>query len=510
MKKKKELKISRRTVMKGALAAGAMMSAGSIPSKLFAGEYNIPDPLKPLPTTGGNMRWIDSGDMKGVFWKKLFPEYAASRGITIEYDGLPWKEINKIVPIAIRNGTVHDVFQLPLGMDPGVAVAEGWVQPWDDYIENIDEWLAGFPSGVYLPGGNQFNGKTYGTCLTANKRTGTCLLYSEKYMSEAGYDPQAGRMTYSEIRDAAKKITKNGNGQYYGWIIGGNQVNRWEDVVHTFGQVGGAHSGRGGFTNRHINFQNGKFQIASDQYMEAVELLLQLKSDGSAFPGVMSMNAPQARALMPQGAAGMIFQGPWCIGVWGRDAPNWKYGIASEPVPDGKEAQPLYIAEGGSNTFWLSANSTMGPFAGDLIRFMGTEQGQIYWAQTVGAADPAVNPDAVAKAGLTGPSAQALSMFAENILVGPNPIVRNKDVGIVAAKSRVPDPSLALVIQGLYTGQLKGVEAQLKDCNQRYEDALDKAVEEARADGANVTRDDWVFPNWDVYSNYGAEKYQEL
>ena len=34
----------------------------------------------------------------------------------------------------------------------------------------------------------------------------------------------------------------------------------------------------------------------------------------------------------------------------------------------------------------------------------------------VGAADPAVNPDAVAKAGLTGPSAQALSMFAENIL----------------------------------------------------------------------------------------------
>ena len=152
----------------------------------------------------------------------------------------------------------------------------------------------------------------------------------------------------------------------------------------------------------------------------------------------------------------------------------------------------------------------MGPFAGDLIRFMGTEQGQIYWAQTVGAADPAVNPDAVAKAGLTGPSAQALSMFAENILVGPNPIVRNKDVGVVAAKSRVPDPSLALVIQGLYTGQLKGVEAQLKDCNQRYEDALDKAVEEARADGANVTRDDWVFPNWDVYSNYGAEKYQEL
>ena len=32
--------------MKGALAAGTMMSAGSIPSKLFAGEFNIPDPLK--------------------------------------------------------------------------------------------------------------------------------------------------------------------------------------------------------------------------------------------------------------------------------------------------------------------------------------------------------------------------------------------------------------------------------------------------------------------------------
>ena len=72
MKKKKELKISRRTVMKGALAAGAMMSAGSIPSKLFAGEFNIPDPLKPLPTTGGNMRWIDSGDMKRNVYNFLY------------------------------------------------------------------------------------------------------------------------------------------------------------------------------------------------------------------------------------------------------------------------------------------------------------------------------------------------------------------------------------------------------------------------------------------------------
>ena len=55
--------------------------------------------------------------------------------------------------------------------------------------------------------------------------------------------------------------------------------------------------------------------------------------------------------------------------------------------------------------------------------------------------------------------------------------------------------------------------AGFKDCSAALEEskgALDKAVEEARADGANVTRDDWVFPNWDVYSNYGAEKYQEL
>ena len=138
------------------------------------------------------------------------------------------------------------------------------------------------------------------------------------------------------------------------------------------------------------------------------------------------------------------------------------------------------------------------------------DRGQIYWAQTVGAADPAVNPTAVAKAGLTGQSAKALAMFNENLLVGPNPIVRNKDVGLVAAKTRVPDPSLALVIQGLYTGQIKGVEQALKDCNQRYEDELDRAVEEARAEGANVTRDDWVFPNWDIYSNYGADKYTEL
>ena len=44
MKKKNQLKVSRRTVMKGALAAGAVISTTSIPSQLFAGQFDIPDP----------------------------------------------------------------------------------------------------------------------------------------------------------------------------------------------------------------------------------------------------------------------------------------------------------------------------------------------------------------------------------------------------------------------------------------------------------------------------------
>ena len=40
--------------------------------------------------------------------------------------------------------------------------------------------------------------------------------------------------------------------------------------------------------------------------------------------------------------------------------------------------------------------------------------------------------------------------------------------------------------------------------------ALDEAIAKAKADGAKVDRQDYVFANWDPFKDYGSAQYAEL
>ena len=46
-----------------------------------------------------------------------------------------------------------------------MAIAEGWLQPFDDYIPDIETWKKAYPDGAFVEGVNVFNGKTYGFTL---------------------------------------------------------------------------------------------------------------------------------------------------------------------------------------------------------------------------------------------------------------------------------------------------------------------------------------------------------
>ncbi|MEZ4640412.1 MAG: hypothetical protein R2856_36555 [Caldilineaceae bacterium] len=65
-------------------------------------------------------------------------------------------------------------------------------------------------------------------------------------------------------------------------------------------------------------------------------------------------------------------------------------------------------------------------------------------------------------------------------------------------------------MQGLYTGQLTDIAASLQDPNDRAEAELDRAIAAAQAKGANVSREDFIFANWDPTQDYSAEMYEAL
>jgi multiple sugar transport system substrate-binding protein len=478
------------------------------------GEITIPDSGVELPSEDLTFRWIDSGDLKALFYTKLHAAYTeAHPNITIQYDPLPWEEINRIVPLGVQSGDAHDIFAMPQDIPAPQAVAEGWVAPLDDLIPNFGEWKARFPVGAFLDGVHVFDGKTYTFPQMSSKRYWSMNFYNTQYLEEAGHDLGAERLTWDQFREAAKKVTEQGQGQYYGLIFGGQSTSRFSDYVRFLGRMAGASSG-GSLGFEDIDWRTGEFVYTSDQYLAAVELMMAILEDGSVFPGSMSLTEAEARAQFPNGVAGMILEGPWNIPQWQRDAPDFKFGLASQPVPNDGDPMPITYEETGSNQLWVYAESPYKQVAGDLFSYIGSVDGQVAIMAATGGNLRAMLPEAVEIAQesveLDPYASTALSLYDEQMRMGPMVQIRNAAAAQVALERKALSPNFGEVVQGILTGQISDPKAAMEDLQSRSNAELDRAIAAAQEKGAEVSRDDFVFPNWDPTQDYTEEMYDAL
>jgi len=513
----------RKTATGAAAAAFAMAGANGLrhgaaqdatPAVSNPGAMVIPDSGADLPTEDVTFRWIDSGDLKAMFYTKFFPAYEeAHPNITVEYDALPWTEVNRIVPLGVQNGDAHDVFAKPQEIPAGQMVAEGWVAPLDDIIPNFEEWKNRFPYGTFIEGVHIFDGKLYVYPLTSSKRYWSMTFYNADVLEKAGYDLANERLTWDDYRAAAKKVTEQGQGQYYGVIMAGKNGGNMSTIVRNLGRMAGAPAG-GSLGFEDIDWRTGEFQYASDQYLAAIDLLLALKADGSIFPGSLSLSTAEARGRFPQGIAGMILQGPWNIPQWQTDSPDFRFGLASQPVPNDGSSVPLTYEENGSNASWVYADSPYKQIAGDMFSYMGSVEGQVALMAATGGNLRALVPEAVEIATNTvelDPVADtALKLYDEQMRMGPIVTVRNADAAQVALERRPVTPDLGDLMSGIMSEQIDDPKAAMQDLEDRSNAELERALKAAQDKGAQVSRDDFVFANWDPTENYTQEQYEEL
>jgi multiple sugar transport system substrate-binding protein len=458
-----------------------------------------------LPTNNVTLHFLESGPgPKGTFLAQFFDAYhAAHPNITVDFQELPWANISQVVPLGIQNGDAPDIFQLPPAVSNAQAVGQGWVTPLDDLIPNFAQWKKGFPDGAFIEGITMFNGKTYSLPLSSNKRYDTLTLYNLDAMQQAGYDPAAKPFTWDEFRAAAKKLTVQGKGKYYGLMLEGKDTTRFTAWVNGLAQMAGAAGGQ-------MNWKTGEYNYTGDQWLAAIDLLLSIKADGSIYPGALSLNAQQARALIPAGKGAMILQGPWNIPQWKQNSPNFKFGVASQPLPNSGTPLLLNYAPGGSNLYFLYAKSKLGAVAGDIFAQLGTLPVQTLFATEDGISDPAIFPQALAQAKLDAEQHKAAALFDQQLRLAPSPEVRNPDVAKALQELHHLTPDIGDTIQGIYTGQLTNARQAMQDILDRSNKELDRAIKAAQAKGAKVTRNDWVFPNWDPTQDYTPADYSAL
>lgn len=462
-----------------------------------------------LPTEPTTFTWMARGaGSKAIFLKQLFPAYQqAHPNITIQYEGLPPAELTRVLPLGVRNGNAPDAFEATDTIPVSQMVREGWIRPIDDIMPNFEEWKQSVPPGVLVDGITVFDGKVYGFPYLSNKAYQTLTLYNSTYMQETGYDPSAKPLTWDEFRDAAKKITEQGQGDYYGFIIGGKQAGQWGGAASSLAEMAGAAGGP-------INWSTGQYQYTAEPFKAAIDLLVALNTDGSVFPGVLQLDNVDVRAQVASGVAGMILEGPWNIPVWKQDYPGFQFGVGSQPIPNSGEQIPIGIGPGAWLPIFVYAESEHPEIAGDIFSYLASEDGQTAFATITGGFPLALSETARQKAreagGIDPRMIQAYSLFDEQVRTAPDPRARNPEVELVYLELQNLTPSFGEVVQGLFTGQLGDAQAALQDLQDRSEAELERAIKAARDKGAQVSRDDWVFPNWDPTQDYTTEDYAAL
>lgn len=241
-----------------------------------------------LPTEPVTLRWLDLGpSARATLLEAFFPAYEqAHPTITVQYEQAPGLQRNEIIPLGIQSGDAPDVFLAPTTVTPGQMVREGWVRPLNDIIPNFEEWKQRFPPGTLVEGINVFNGQVYACPFESNKFHGSLLLYNVDYLQQAGYDPSETPLTWEDFREAARKVTEQGNGEYCGFILGGSLPGRWSEITAVTAALAGAPTGPFADFFSYINWQAGEFSYTSDEFIAAIELWLALRDDGSVYPGV--------------------------------------------------------------------------------------------------------------------------------------------------------------------------------------------------------------------------------
>lgn len=467
---------------------------------------NIPDSGAQLPKGEVTVGWMDTGDLKAMFEEPYFEAYQQKHpNITIDYQPNSWDVINETIPVAVRNKKAPDVFQLPTTVPVQVAVNDGWIKPIDDMVPDFEAWKGVFPEGAFVSGVHVFDGKTYTWPMNSSKRYGYMLMIHPPFLEQAGFDPVAEPFTWTTFRQACKQITKQGNGQYYGLLT---QADQLANLGMALAQVAGLHVVDG------MDLTTGEYIYDAPELIEAFEVLLAIKDDGSFFPGFMGLDDATARARFPQAVAGMIFDGPWDIPAWPETNPDFEFAVALPPSADGEEHSTVGFWETGANFMYVSAETQNDAVIGDIFSYLGSVEGQaninVFSEGNLTSVIPEANALSNKSERLDDKAVTAIGIAEKLLRVAPDPRVRNPDVAKVILET---DPALAVkfveIAQGVFAGDLD-LKSELTKYTSDRNQGLDDAIAAARKKGAQVSREDYVFPNWDPNADYTAADYEAL
>ena len=242
------------------------------------------------------------------------------KGIKIDYLIKEGSSIVQSLEVALQNGTAPDMFtsgNLKKLSPNGDVLALEDLPGGTEFIEKYKD--------VLIEEMHTYRGKTYAVPTGATTQG---LIYNKEMFRKAGIVDENGEAkppeTFDEMVEVAKKLT-NPENKEYGIIL----PMKWDGwVTSDIRSVMMSAAGHCGF-----NPATGTYDFSS--YAPGINAYLQMKKDGSIYPGAEGIDNDPARALFATGNIGMKMGFSFDVGVLNDQFPTKiDWGVAPYPVLD--------------------------------------------------------------------------------------------------------------------------------------------------------------------------------
>ncbi len=245
-------------------------------------------------------------------------------GIEIEYTLQGGDSLTQTLELALQSGTAPDIFA---GGSITSLADKGYIMPYDDIFGSDIDDLKKKYDGKLKNTQDLYKGKLYCVPVTVGNVQG--LLYNKDMFKAAGIVDEKGEAkpprTLAEMREDAKKLT-NADKKEYG-IIYPKKWDGWfgSDVTGPASTYSG---GRGGYNPAEDDYDNAYVK-------DYAQVILDMRDDGSVYPGGDSIDNDTARALFAEGGIGMKYGFNFDVGVLNDQFPaKCDWGVAQLPIAD--------------------------------------------------------------------------------------------------------------------------------------------------------------------------------
>lgn len=442
-------------------------------------------------TTNKALTWWEHFETLTVMNQDLFKEFNQNTGIEVEYTLSSPDKMADALLVAFRANQLPDVLSLPFGDVSNINTMfnEGWFQPLSFSMSSLPEDIV---SGLY-EGLTLHDGKVYS--LPIFRQNHVALTFYHPSMVSEDEVP----VTYEEFYESCKKVYEKSNGKVYGLVLPMTFTTRMDETFKYLMDAAG---------NPIIDYVSGEYQYDSDEMIELFALLTKMWDEGLIHPSSVNFNMKQARERWAAGEAAYLIDGIWNVGITKMNFdPELSDFSVAEPIRPESGGYMIYKAPQGG-TYYVSANSQYAEQASSMLLSMLDKEYQVKLADVMD--QPPYNLSSLEKADVHPSYIEGCDIFERSMGSEPYPILKNVNTSRVYSTMRTVSPTPCEILNGYFAGAIKDWKAELMKYNVNMENERAVAIEKVRADGYEVSIEDWRFPNFVYGESYTNEKYEEL